>query len=88
MASRPTGLLRAGAAYSAARLGLVAVIAVGLVALRVPLVVALLLAVVVALPLSLVVFRGMRSRFTAELAAATGRRRGERQRLRDRLRSG
>ena len=72
--------------YSAARLVLVAVLALILVLAGVPLLVAVLLALVVALPLSMVLFRSLRARVNAGMAAAGERRRSERDRLRNQLR--
>jgi hypothetical protein len=84
----PTGtaLARDVALYSAARLALVAVLALLLVLAGVPLLVSILLALVVALPLSMVLLRSLRVRVSAGLAAAGARRRAERDRLRSQLR--
>lgn len=86
--SAPTGgaLVRDVAAYTLARLALIAVLAVALVLAGVPLLVSLLLALVVALPLSLVLFSGLRARVTAGLRVTAQRRRAERDRLRAQLR--
>ncbi|MGH3672114.1 MAG: DUF4229 domain-containing protein [Pseudonocardiaceae bacterium] len=72
--------------YSAARLALVAVLALLLVIAGVPLLVAILLAVVVALPLSMVLLSSLRSRVNVGLAAVRERRQVERERLRQQLR--
>ncbi len=84
----PTGaaLVRDVALYSAARLALVAVMALLLVLAGVPLLVAILLALVVALPLSMVLLRSLRVRVNAGMAEAGERRRTERDRLRNQLR--
>lgn len=84
----PTGsaLARDLTLYTAARLGLVAVVATGLVLAGVPLLVSVLLGLVVALPLSLVLLRPLRTRVTAGLQVAGARRRAERDRLRAQLR--
>lgn len=88
MDTTPTGtaLVLDVVRYTAARLALVATLAVLLVLAGVPLLVSLLLALVVALPLSLVILRSLRARVTAGLLAASARRRTERARLRDQLR--
>lgn len=72
--------------YTAARLGLVAVVAGLLVVAGVPLLVAVLIALVVALPLSMVLLKGPRARLDAALAASAARRSAERDALRARLR--
>lgn len=84
----PTGsaLARDLALYTAARLGLVAVVGALLVLAWVPLLVSVLLALVVALPLSLLLLRSLRTRVTAGLRVAGERRRAERDRLRAQLR--
>lgn len=86
--SPPAGsaLARDIALYTVARFALVAVIALVLVLAGVPLLVAVLLALVVALPLSMVLFRSLRGRMAAGLAAARERRNAERSRLRAELR--
>ena len=83
---REPGLAATVALYTLARLGLLAVIAGVLYVVGVPLLLALLVALVVALPLSMLVFRGLRTRLDAALAAAGSRRRTERDDLRKRLR--
>ncbi len=83
---RHPALARDVALYSAARLALVAVIALLLLLAGVPLLVALLLAVVVALPLSVLLLGSLRARVNAGLAVAGERRRAERERLRRQLR--
>ncbi|HEX2297292.1 MAG TPA: DUF4229 domain-containing protein, partial [Pseudonocardiaceae bacterium] len=72
--------------YTAARMGLVAVVASLLVLAGVPLLVAILLSLVLVLPLSLVLFRPLRTRVAAGLQEAGERRRAERDRLRAQLR--
>lgn len=84
--STGTSLARDVALYSVARLALVVAMALLLVLVGVPLLVSILLALVVALPLSMVVFRSLRVRVAAGLAAAGERRRVERARLRSQLR--
>ncbi len=83
---RHPALARDVALYSAARLALVAVIALLLLLAGVPLLVALLLAVVVALPLSVLLLGSLRARVNAGLAVVGERRRAERDRLRRQLR--
>ena len=68
--------------YSLLRFGLLLALAGILVLARVPLLMALLLAVIVALPLAWLVFAGPRLRANEAMAAATGHRRAERERLR------
>jgi Protein of unknown function (DUF4229) len=70
------------AVYTLLRLALVVLIAGTLIAVDVPAVVAVLIALVAGFGLSLVLFRGLRARVDAELAAAMARRRAERERLR------
>jgi len=72
--------------YTALRLLVVALIAGVLVAIRVPAAVAVLVGLVLGFGLSLVLFRGLRGRLEAALAAAGERRRAERERLRRALR--
>lgn len=79
---RLAGLL---VAYTALRLGLIAVLA-AVLQLFMPLIVALAFAVVIQLPMSLLLFGGPRRRVTAELAAASAHREAERSRLRAALR--
>lgn len=83
----PTGraLARDVALYSAARLALVTVTALLLFLAGVPLLVSALLAVVLALPLSMVVLGSLRARVNAGLALVAGRRKAERDRLRQQL---
>jgi Flp pilus assembly protein TadB len=83
---RHPALARDVALYSAARLALVAVIALLLLLAGVPLLVALLLALVVALPLSVLLLGSLRARVNAGLAVAGERRRAERDRLRRQFR--
>lgn len=68
--------------YTAARLGLVAVVTTVLMLVEIPLLVGLAVAVVVAFPLSLVLFKGLNQRVTAGMA----QRGAERARLRAQLR--
>jgi hypothetical protein len=84
----PTGpaLARDVALYTAARLGLVAVLVVLLVLAGVPLLVSILLALVVALPLSMVLLGSLRARLNVGLATMGERRKAERDRLRRQLR--
>ena len=86
MTQRRTGVAGPLVAYTAARLGLLVVIAGVLVLLRVPLVVAVLIALVVSLSLSLVLFRGLRARLNQAIAESTEHRRAEHARLRASLR--
>lgn len=72
--------------YVLARIGLVAVVAGVLVIAGVPLLLAVLIGLIVALPLSMVLFRGLRGRLDAALAATGARRSAERDALRARLR--
>lgn len=72
--------------YTAARLGIVAVVAGLLLLAHVPLLVALAVGVAVALPLSLVLLPGLRGRVATGLAERTAERRAERERLRAQLR--
>jgi hypothetical protein len=83
----PTGraLARDVALYSAARLALVTVTALLLLLAGVPLLVSALLAVVLALPLSMVLLGSLRARVNAGLAVVAGRRKAERDRLRQQL---
>ena len=83
---RCPGLARDVALYSAARLALVAVMALLLLLAGVPLLVSLLLAVVVALPLSMVLLSSLRARVNAGLAVVGARHRAERDQLRRQLR--
>jgi uncharacterized protein DUF4229 len=79
--------------YSAARLGLVAVLSAVIYAAgrllgiqEFPVVVAVLFALVIAMPLGIWLFAPLRRRATAGLEAATERRRRDREQLRARLR--
>lgn len=83
----PTGraLARDVALYSVARLALVTVTALLLFLAHVPLLVSALLAVVLALPLSMVLLGSLRARVNAGLAVVAGRRKAERDRLRQQL---
>lgn len=80
------GLVPTVALYTSARLGLLALIVLVLSLAGVPILIATLVGLVVALPLSMVLFRGLRSRLDAAVAAANGRRSTERDALRARLR--
>jgi hypothetical protein len=73
-------------AYTAARLGIVAVVAGLLLVAGVPLLLALLIGVIAALPLSTVLLRGLRGRLDASMAVVRERRAAEREVLRARLR--
>lgn len=85
-------LVRSLALYTAARLGLVAVVAAVVVlgarafSVEIPLIVALVFALVIAFPLSLVLFKGLRNRVTANIAAVDEQRRIAREDLQQRLR--
>jgi Protein of unknown function (DUF4229) len=83
---REPGLAVTVLLYTVARLGVVAVVAGLLVIAGVPLVLALLIGLIVALPLSMVLFKGLRMRLDAAIAAAGARRSAERESLRARLR--
>ncbi|HLU55588.1 MAG TPA: DUF4229 domain-containing protein [Pseudonocardia sp.] len=83
---RQPGLAAAVALYTAARVGLVAVVTALLVVAGVPFLLALLIALIVALPLSMVLFRGLRSQLENALGAARERRAREREALRAKLR--
>nr|WP_040798859.1 DUF4229 domain-containing protein [Nocardia higoensis] len=78
--------------YTLARLALVAVITAiilgvaALVDVQVPLVVAVLFALLIAMPLSLTVFKGLRARVNADIAAVDAKRREDKAQLRARLR--
>ena len=78
--------------YAAARLALVAVLAVVIygigraVVQEFPLIVAALFALVIAMPLGIWLFAPLRRRATADLEVATERRRRDREQLRARLR--
>jgi hypothetical protein len=79
--------------YTAARLGLVLVLAVAIYGVarllgvaQFPVVVAVLFALVIAMPLGIWVFGPLRRRATASLAIAGERRRREREQLQARLR--
>jgi len=84
----PTGsaLVRDVVLYTAARLAMVAIMALLLVLAGVPLLVSVLLALVVAVPLSMLLLGALRARVNAGLAAQGARRRAERDRLRQQLR--
>jgi hypothetical protein len=74
------------ALYTAARIGIVAVITALLVLAKIPLLVSLAVAVVVALPLSMLLLRGLNQRVTAGFAVRGEARRAERDKLRAELR--
>jgi hypothetical protein len=80
------GLVPTVALYVLARLGLLGLLVLVLSLAGVPVLIATLVGLVVALPLSMVLFRGLRARLDAALAAANGRRSTEREALRARLR--
>jgi hypothetical protein len=80
------GLAATVGLYAAARLALVALVAVPLLMAGVPFVIAVLVALIVALPLSMVLFRGLRARLDGALTVARERRGREREALRARLR--
>jgi Protein of unknown function (DUF4229) len=82
----PPGLVGPFLAYTAARLGIVVVVAGLLVVAGVPLLLAALIGVIAALPLSMVLLRGLRARLDASLAVVRERRAAEREVLRSRLR--
>jgi hypothetical protein len=71
--------------YSVARLALVTVVALLLLLAGVPLLVSALLAMVLALPLSMVLLGRLRGRVNTGLAVVAGRRKAERDRLRQQL---
>ena len=74
------------AAYTLARLCLVAAVAGLLVLAGVPLILAILIGVVAALPLSMLLLRGLRKRVDEGVAAVQERRATQREVLRARLR--
>jgi hypothetical protein len=78
--------LRDFSLYSAARLGLIVVIAAVLVALGVPLVLGLGVGVIAGYPLSLLLFRRLGARASASMNRRRARRSAERRRLRAELR--
>lgn len=80
------GVAATAAAYTAARLGLLAAVTAVLVLAGVPLLVAAMIAVVVSLSLSFVLFRGLRARLGAAVLESRSRRDAERARLRASLR--
>ncbi|MBY6705877.1 DUF4229 domain-containing protein [Rhodococcus sp. BP-241] len=98
----PTGSTPSGSAkgrlvrdlglYTAARLGLIAVVAAviyfgaALAGVTVPLLIAMVFALVVAFPLSLVLFKGLRRRVNEDIAAVDEKRRRDREDLHSRLR--
>ncbi|RVW01564.1 DUF4229 domain-containing protein [Rhodococcus spongiicola] len=85
-------LVRDVVAYSAARLGLVVVLAAvilfggELFGVEVPLLVAALFAVLIALPLSLVLFSRLRKRVNRDIAAVDSQRRADKADLQAKLR--
>lgn len=85
-------LARNLALYTLARLALVAILTVvimvgaAVVTVEIPLVVAILFAIVIALPLSLTLFKGLRGKVNADIAAVDERRRRDKAQLRARLR--
>ena len=80
------------ALYTLARLALVVVLAAvimggaWLVGVQVPLIVAVLFAIVIAMPVSLALFKGLRGRVNADIAAVDERRRRDKAALQARLR--
>lgn len=84
--SREPGLAATLALYTAARVGVLAVVAALLTLTGMPFLLALLIALVVALPLSTVLFRGLRARLDTALAQRGARRREQRDALRAELR--
>ena len=80
------GLATTAALYVLARLALLGLITGLLLLAGAPVIIALLVALIVALPLSMLVFRGLRGRLDAALAAARARRTQERAVLRAGLR--
>ncbi|MEV3965333.1 DUF4229 domain-containing protein [Nocardia sp. NPDC050193] len=91
-APRPGRLARNLALYTLARLVLVAILTAvimavtAVVGVQIPLVVAILFAIVIALPLSLTLFKGLRAKVNADIAAVDERRRRDKEQLRARLR--
>jgi hypothetical protein len=82
----PPGLGRDVALYTAARIGLIAVVAVLLVLARVPLLISVGVGVIAGLPLSVLLLRGLHNRVSSGLAARSANRRAQRARLRAELR--
>lgn len=84
-------LARHLALYTAARLGMVAVIAgiilgvAAIVKVAIPLVVALLFALLIAMPLSLLLFKKLRTQVNKDIAAVDEKRRKDREALMSRL---
>jgi hypothetical protein len=74
------------ALYTAARVGIVVVIAAVLVLVKIPLLVALAVAVVAAFPLSMLLLKGLNQRVAAGMSVRGEARRAERDRLRSELR--
>lgn len=74
------------ALYTAARVGIVVVIAAVLVLVKIPLLVALAVAVVAAFPLSMLLLKGLNQRVAAAMAERGEARRTERDKLRAELR--
>ncbi|KIQ18370.1 DUF4229 domain-containing protein [Rhodococcus sp. MEB064] len=85
-------LARDLALYTAARLGLIAVVAAiiffgaNAIGVEIPLLVAMVFALVVAFPLSLVLFKTLRRRVNEDIAAVDEKRRRDREDLQSRLR--
>lgn len=85
-------LARNLALYTLARLVLVAVLTAVIMAgawvvsVQIPLIVAILFAIVIAMPLSLTLFKGLRVKVNADIAAVDERRRRDKAQLRARLR--
>lgn len=84
--SREPGLAATLVLYTAARVGVLAVIAILLAMTGMPFLLALLIALIVALPLSTVLFRGLRARLDTALAQRGAKRREQRDSLRAELR--
>jgi hypothetical protein len=74
------------ALYTAARLGLVAVVTAVLLLFDVPFLVSLAIAVVLGFPLGLLLFRGLNNRVTTGLAKRGAEKHAARERLRAELR--
>ena len=82
----PEGLGRDLILYSAARFGIIAVVAVVLSLAGVPLVLGLAAGLILGLPLAMLLFRGWHNRVSAGLAVRSALRREQREKLRAELR--
>lgn len=82
----PPGLGRDVALYTAARIGLIAVVAALLALARVPLLISVGVGVIAGLPLSVLLLRGLHNRVSSGLATRSANRRAQRARLRAELR--